>query len=142
MPRAGHAPLRNGSARREKGTRIAVHRRRHGRGAGGRALGTRAPAYIDIKEEDKMAENKHRVALVTGGMGGLGEAICLKLAALGYTVVTTYSPSNTSAKEWLSSMRAQGLNFHAYSCDVSSYESCVECVRRVTSEVGAVEVLV
>ena len=35
-----------------------------------------------------MAMDKHRVALVTGGMGGLGEAICIKLAALGYTVVT------------------------------------------------------
>ena len=30
-----------------------------------------------------------RVALVTGGMGGLGEAVCIKLAALGYQVVTT-----------------------------------------------------
>ncbi len=36
-----------------------------------------------------MAQDKHRVALVTGGMGGLGEAICIKLAARGYTVVTT-----------------------------------------------------
>ena len=48
-----------------------------------------------------MAENKARVALVTGGMGGLGEAICIKLAALGYKVVTTYSPGNTKAPEWL-----------------------------------------
>ena len=88
-----------------------------------------------------MAE-QHRVALVTGGMGGLGEAICLKLAALGYTVVTTYSPSNTKAQEWLSSMRAQGLDFHAYACDVSSYESCAECVRKVVADVGPVEVLV
>jgi acetoacetyl-CoA reductase len=39
-----------------------------------------------------------RVSLVTGGMGGLGEAICMKLAALGYKVVTTHSPGNTKAK--------------------------------------------
>ena len=38
-----------------------------------------------------------RVALITGGMGGLGEAICIKMAALGYKVVTTYSPGNTKA---------------------------------------------
>ncbi len=53
--------------------------------------------------------DKHRVALVTGGMGGLGEAICIKLAALGYTVVTTHSPGNTKAAEWLAAMKAQGL---------------------------------
>ena len=41
----------------------------------------------------------HRIALVTGGMGGLGEAICMKMAALGYTVVTTHSPGNTKAAE-------------------------------------------
>ena len=40
-----------------------------------------------------------RLALVTGGMGGLGEAICIKLAALGYQVVTTYSPGNTKVDE-------------------------------------------
>ena len=37
-----------------------------------------------------MASNQTRTALVTGGMGGLGEAICIKLAGLGYKVVTTY----------------------------------------------------
>ena len=42
-----------------------------------------------------MPMNIPRVALVTGGMGGLGEAICIKLAALGYKVVTTHSPGNT-----------------------------------------------
>ena len=60
-----------------------------------------------------MAQDKHRIALVTGGMGGLGEAICVKLAALEYTVVTTHSPGNTKAREWLESMRKQGYTFHA-----------------------------
>jgi len=89
-----------------------------------------------------MAAEQHRVALVTGGMGGLGEAICVKLAALGYSVCTTYSPGNTKAQEWLSSMRAQGLNFHAYACDVSSFDSCAECARKVAAEVGPVDVLI
>jgi acetoacetyl-CoA reductase len=83
-----------------------------------------------------------RVALVTGGMGGLGEAICIKLAALGYTVVTTYSPSNTKRKEWLGSMRARGFEFCAYPCDVSDWESCQSCVREVAAKFGAVDVLV
>jgi acetoacetyl-CoA reductase len=86
--------------------------------------------------------NTKRVALVTGGMGGLGEAICIKLAALGYTVVTTYSPSNTKAREWLQTMRVQGFDFYAYACDVTDWESCQACVRKVTAEIGAVDVLV
>ena len=83
-----------------------------------------------------------RVALITGGMGGLGEAICIKMAALGYQVVTTYSPGNTKAQEWLESMREQGYSFRAYPCDVSNYESAQECVVQITKEVGPVDVLV
>ena len=56
-----------------------------------------------------------RVALVTGGMGGLGEAVCFKLAALGYKVVTTYSPGNKKVDSWLSSTKEQGYDFKAYS---------------------------
>jgi len=83
-----------------------------------------------------------RIALVTGGMGGLGEAICIKLAALGDTVVTTYSPGNTRFKAWLAAMQERGYHFHAYPCDVTDWESCQACVRRVTAELGPVDVLV
>jgi acetoacetyl-CoA reductase len=89
-----------------------------------------------------MATDTHRVALVTGGMGGLGEAICIKLAALGYTVVTTHSPGNTKAREWLDTMKKQGYTFHAYPCDVADYDSCAACVAKVVKDVGVVEVLV
>jgi acetoacetyl-CoA reductase len=89
-----------------------------------------------------MAQEKHRVALVTGGMGGLGEAICVKLAALGYTVVTTHSPGNTKAPEWLAAMKKQGYQFHAYPCDVVDWDSCVACVAQVVKDVGPVDVLV
>jgi len=83
-----------------------------------------------------------RTALVTGGMGGLGEAICIKLAALGYTVVTTHSPGSTRVQTWLETMKRQGLAFHAYPCDVADWDSCCACIRQVTSEVGPVDVLV
>ncbi|MFI4939536.1 MAG: acetoacetyl-CoA reductase [Burkholderiales bacterium] len=83
-----------------------------------------------------------RVALVTGGMGGLGEAVCIKLAALGYQVVTTYSPSNTNAAEWLASMRALDYNFRAYPCDVADYDSAQACVAQVQKEVGVIDILV
>jgi acetoacetyl-CoA reductase len=75
-------------------------------------------------------------------MGGLGEAVCIKMAALGYKVVTTYSPSNTKAKDWLKQMQAQGYDFHAYPCDVSDFDSCKACVDTMTKELGPVDVLV
>ncbi|MBS0387130.1 MAG: acetoacetyl-CoA reductase [Proteobacteria bacterium] len=86
--------------------------------------------------------DKKRVALVTGGMGGLGEAICIKLAALGHTVATTYSPGNTKAQAWLAAMKARGYTFHAYACDVTDWESCVGCVQKVGAELGPVDILV
>ena len=83
-----------------------------------------------------------RVALVTGGMGGLGEAICIKLAGLGYKVVTTFSPGNSRTAEWLAAMKENGYEFKAYSCDVSDYDSCAACVAQVVGEIGPVDVLV
>ena len=83
-----------------------------------------------------------RIALVTGVMGGLGEAICIKLSALGNTVVTTYSPSNTKSAEWLEQMKLQGYDFRAYPCDVTSFDSCTACVQKVAGNLGPVDVLV
>src|SRR5436305_1995964 len=83
-----------------------------------------------------------RVALVTGGMGGLGEAICIKLAALGYQVVTTHSPGNTKAGDWLATMKSKGYDFHAYPCDVADYEASQQCVAHIVKELGPVDVLV
>jgi acetoacetyl-CoA reductase len=93
---------------------------------------------LQRNKETSMARN----ALVTGGMGGLGEAVCIKLAALGYQVVTTYSPGNTKATEWLETMKGQGFDFRAYPCDVASYESAQECVAKIQQEVGQIDVLV
>jgi acetoacetyl-CoA reductase len=83
-----------------------------------------------------------RVALITGGMGGLGEAICIKMAALGYKVVTTHSPGNAKVEEWLKNMNNMGYGFKAYPCDVTDFDSSKACVEAVTREVGPVDVLV
>ena len=83
-----------------------------------------------------------RVALITGGMGGLGEAICIKMAALGYQVVTTHSPGNKTWKEWLDSMNKMGYAFKAYACDVAEFESAKACVAQIVADVGPVDVLV
>src|SRR5919199_796493 len=83
-----------------------------------------------------------KTALVTGGMGGLGEAICIKLAALGYQVVTTHSPGNTKAAQWLADMEKQGHKFRAYPCNVADYDSAQACVAKIVQEVGPIDVLV
>ncbi|MBK4736909.1 acetoacetyl-CoA reductase [Noviherbaspirillum pedocola] len=83
-----------------------------------------------------------RIALVTGGMGGLGEAICARMAALGFDVATTHSPSNTRSQEWLADMERRGHRIHAYPCDVADYDSAQACIAQITADLGPVDVLV
>jgi acetoacetyl-CoA reductase len=83
-----------------------------------------------------------RVALVTGGMGGLGEAICIKLSKMGYTVITTYSPGNKKSADWLADMKKQGYAFRAVPADVADFESCAKAVQQVGTETGPIDVLV
>ncbi len=87
-----------------------------------------------------MAHNK--IAVVTGGMGGLGESISTKMADAGYKVVVTYSPSNTKWKSWIDEMRGRGYNFGAYPLDVASFEDCADKVAKIQNEIGAVDILV
>jgi len=83
-----------------------------------------------------------RVAVITGGMGGLGESISTKMHDAGYTVVVTHSPGNKNADEWLGNMRKQGYEFHAYGVDVADYESCQQCIAKIQAEVGPVDILI
>ena len=83
-----------------------------------------------------------RLALITGGMGGLGETISTKMADAGYRVAVTYSPSNKTAAQWRTAMKARGYDFHAFECDVADFDSCRSCVEKVTADLGAVDILV
>ncbi|MGE0628419.1 MAG: acetoacetyl-CoA reductase [Hyphomicrobiaceae bacterium] len=83
-----------------------------------------------------------RIALVTGGMGGLGETISVKMADAGYRVAVTHSPSNKTHGEWLADMKSKGYEFSAFPCDVADYDSSRTCVERVVAEVGPVDILV
>jgi acetoacetyl-CoA reductase len=83
-----------------------------------------------------------RVALVTGGMGGLGEAICMKLERMGVKVIVTYSPGNQKYKDWLSDMESHGHKFFAYPCDVSDFDSCTKMVQAVQKDHGPIDILI
>jgi len=83
-----------------------------------------------------------RIALVTGGMGGLGEAISTRLHDAGHTVVVTYSPGNTNAQNWLAAMAASGREMRAYEVDVADYDACQACAAQILADVGRVDILV
>lgn len=83
-----------------------------------------------------------RVALVTGGMGGLGTAICRRLHARGFQVATTYSPANTTPEAWLAAQRDEGFRFSAYKVDVGDYADCEWMMQKLLSELGRLDVLV
>ena len=83
-----------------------------------------------------------RVALITGGMGGLGETVSTKMSDAGYRVAVTYSPSNTTSGQWLADMKSRGYDFRAFPCDVVDYDSCAACVAAVVESLGHVDILV
>jgi acetoacetyl-CoA reductase len=83
-----------------------------------------------------------RIALITGGMGGLGETISTKMHDAGYRVVVTYSPGNKNAEGWLAEYKAKGYTFAAYPVDVAQFDSCQACVAKVQADAGPIDILV
>jgi len=83
-----------------------------------------------------------RLAVVTGGMGGLGESISTKMADAGYRVAVTYSPSNTKWKSWLEEMKGRGYDFAAYPVDVVDFADCAAKSEKIVKECGMVDILV
>jgi acetoacetyl-CoA reductase len=83
-----------------------------------------------------------QVALITGGMGGIGEAIATAFHDAGYVTAVTYSPRNADAHEWLARMHESGRIMFAYPVDVASYASCADCAAKVRAELGAVDILI
>jgi len=87
-----------------------------------------------------MHDNK--VALVTGGMGGLGTALCRRLQAEGFRVAATYSPGNATPDAWLAAQRDEGYRFTTYRVDVTDYGDCEWMMQKLLAEMGRLDVLV
>jgi acetoacetyl-CoA reductase len=84
-----------------------------------------------------------RTALVTGGIGGIGSAICEELNAKGFRVVAGYYPPEKDlAEAWQQKQRADGREFELASGDVSSFESSREMVKDIEARVGPIDVLI
>jgi acetoacetyl-CoA reductase len=83
-----------------------------------------------------------RVVFVTGGMGGIGSAICRRLAAAGHTIVAGCLPGYDRKEEWLGAMRKDGWRVHAAEGNVGDYQSCSQMFYNVRAVVGNVDILV
>jgi acetoacetyl-CoA reductase len=78
-----------------------------------------------------------RTAVVTGGSRGIGAAISKALKQGGYNVAANYGGNDEAAAKF-----KQETGIPVYKWDVSSYEACVEGLKKVESEVGPVDILV
>jgi acetoacetyl-CoA reductase len=82
-----------------------------------------------------------KVAYVTGGMGGIGTAICQRLHKDGFTVIAGCGPTRDFGK-WLAEQKALGFEFHASVGNVGDWNSTVEAFGKSKAEHGSIDVLV
>ena len=85
---------------------------------------------------------RRRVALVTGGMGGIGTAICRRLCATGYVVIAGCGPGSQRRERWLAEMRAEGHEVYSAAGNVADWDSTRDAIERARREAGEVDVLV
>src|SRR6478735_10400377 len=78
-----------------------------------------------------------RVAIVTGGTRGIGEAISLALKDMGMKVAATYAGNEERAREF-----TDRTGIASYKWDVADHEACMEGVKKVEADLGPVDVLV
>jgi acetoacetyl-CoA reductase len=78
-----------------------------------------------------------RVAIVTGGTRGIGEAISLRLQEMGLTVVANYAGNDTAAQQFSD---ANGIA--VYKWDVGDYQACLDGCAKVSADVGPVDILI
>lgn len=83
-----------------------------------------------------------QIALVTGGMGGIGHAISRLLYQQNMRVVVGYHRKKEAALEWLANEKKAGFDFDIFSVDVTNFDSCEQMANQITSDVGPIAVLV
>ncbi|WP_429393940.1 3-ketoacyl-ACP reductase [Robbsia andropogonis] len=83
-----------------------------------------------------------KVAYVTGGMGGIGTAICQRLHKTGYTVVAGCGPNSPRRESWLKAQAELGFDFIPSEGNVADWESTRAAFESVRDSIGDVAVLV
>jgi acetoacetyl-CoA reductase len=82
-----------------------------------------------------------KVAYVTGGMGGIGTAICQRMHKEGFKVIAGCGPTRDHAK-WIAEQAALGFTFYASVGNVGNWDSTVEAFTKTKAEHGAIDVLI
>ena len=83
-----------------------------------------------------------RCAIVTGGSRGIGRAICVRLAKMGYKVCVNYAGNAAAAEETVSLCTQQGVEAFSVQADVSTAEGCETLFALADERFGRVDVLV
>lgn len=90
----------------------------------------------------RMLYGMKKAAIVTGGSGGIGSAVCERLAAEGWLTAVCYNNDKSSAEGIAERIRANGGTAEAFRCDISSAESIQQCVENVKKSFGGISLLV
>jgi acetoacetyl-CoA reductase len=86
---------------------------------------------------------KLKTAIITGGIGGIGTAICKRLASDGNRIISTYiSNEKTKAMAWKKELEQDGYEVEVYECDVSDYQSCQKFAALIEGKYDHIDVLV
>ncbi|MEM1244550.1 MAG: acetoacetyl-CoA reductase [Pseudomonadota bacterium] len=83
-----------------------------------------------------------QVALVTGGLGDLGTAICHALAKLDYQVVAVDKKNQNDATSWQQQQKQNGYDFAYVQADITQYPSCEKMIEEVENNIGNIAILV
>ena len=82
-----------------------------------------------------------KIALITGGTGGIGKATCKRLSSMGAVVVSTYL-GEEKAVNMQAQMKELGCDIAIYPCDVSDFDQCQALAASVQNDLGPVDILV
>ena len=82
-----------------------------------------------------------KVALITGGTGGIGAAICEQLAASGAKVATNYR-NKEKAEQFQNEMKQKGYDVSIYQVDVTDFDGCQKLIADIESDLGPVDIII
>jgi len=87
--------------------------------------------------------SEKKIALVTGGTGGIGTAICIGLAEQGRTVIAGYfPPEKETAEAWQKARKAEGYDIEIVPGDVADFEASQKMIGDIETRFGSIDILV